>query len=79
MSRNNRRNPIAAAKGMACAIYTRKSTEDGLEQEFNSLDAQRESGEAYIQSQIGEGWTCLLATTTAVSQAETWTALPCGE
>ena len=59
MSRNNRRNPIAAAKGMACAIYTRKSTEDGLEQEFNSLDAQRESGEAYIQSQVGEGWTCL--------------------
>jgi len=43
-----------------CAIYTRKSTEDGLEQEFNSLDAQRESGEAYIASQRGEGWECLL-------------------
>jgi len=42
-----------------CAIYTRKSTEDGLEQEFNSLDAQRESGEAYIASQRGEGWECL--------------------
>jgi site-specific DNA recombinase len=42
-----------------CAIYTRKSTEEGLEQEFNSLDAQRESGEAYITSQAQEGWTCL--------------------
>lgn len=39
-----------------CAIYTRKSTEEGLEQEFNSLDAQRESGEAYIASQKSEGW-----------------------
>src|SRR5262249_11824866 len=42
-----------------CAVYTRKSTEEGLEQEFNSLDAQRESGEAFIQSQQHEGWTCL--------------------
>ncbi len=42
-----------------CAIYTRKSTEDGLEQEFNSLDAQREAGEAYIASQKHEGWVCL--------------------
>ncbi len=40
-----------------CAIYTRKSTEDGLEQEFNSLDAQREACEAYILSQRHEGWT----------------------
>jgi site-specific DNA recombinase len=42
-----------------CAIYTRKSSEEGLEQEFNSLDAQRESGESYIASQKNEGWTCL--------------------
>jgi len=42
-----------------CAIYTRKSTEEGLEQEFNSLDAQRESGEAYIASQKNEGWVCV--------------------
>jgi site-specific DNA recombinase len=42
-----------------CAIYTRKSTEEGLEQEFNSLEAQRESGEAYIASMKAEGWTCL--------------------
>ncbi|HBK79173.1 MAG TPA: recombinase family protein [Nitrospinae bacterium] len=39
-----------------CAIYTRKSSEEGLEQEFNSLDAQRESCEAYIKSQRAEGW-----------------------
>jgi site-specific DNA recombinase len=39
-----------------CAIYTRKSTEDGLDQEFNSLDAQREACEAFIQSQRGLGW-----------------------
>lgn len=42
-----------------CAIYTRKSTNEGLEQEFNSLDAQREACEAYVQSQRGEGWTLL--------------------
>lgn len=42
-----------------CAIYTRKSTEEGLEQEFNSLDAQRESAEAFIKSQVAEGWVCL--------------------
>lgn len=42
-----------------CAIYTRKSTSEGLEQEFNSLDAQREAAEAYIESQKHEGWVCL--------------------
>jgi len=42
-----------------CAIYTRKSTEEGLQQEFNTLDAQRESGQAYIAAQKHEGWTCL--------------------
>ena len=42
-----------------CAIYTRKSTEDGLEQDFNSLDAQREACEAYIASQRAEGWRLL--------------------
>jgi site-specific DNA recombinase len=39
-----------------CAIYTRKSTEEGLDQQFNSLDAQRDAGEAYIRSQVNEGW-----------------------
>ena len=46
-------------KRIRCAIYTRKSTEEGLEQEFNSLDAQREAAEACIASQRGEGWECL--------------------
>ena len=41
---------------MRCAIYTRKSTEEGLEQEFNTLQAQREAAEAYISSRRGEGW-----------------------
>jgi site-specific DNA recombinase len=41
---------------MRCAIYTRKSTEEGLEQEFNTLQAQREAAEAYISSRKGEGW-----------------------
>jgi site-specific DNA recombinase len=43
-------------KSFRCAIYTRKSTEDGLEQDFNSLHAQREACEAYIRSQASEGW-----------------------
>ncbi|MCX5691318.1 MAG: recombinase family protein, partial [Planctomycetota bacterium] len=42
-----------------CAIYTRKSSEDGLEQDFNSLDAQRESAENFIASQKHAGWICL--------------------
>ncbi len=52
----------AAIKGMRghrrlrCALYTRKSTEEGLEQDFNSLDAQREAAEAYILSLKHEGW-----------------------
>jgi len=46
-----------ARKVIRCAIYTRKSTEEGLEQQFNSLDAQREAGEAYIHSQKHLGWT----------------------
>lgn len=44
---------------LRCAAYTRKSTEEGLQQDFNSLDAQRESAEAYIASQKSEGWICL--------------------
>jgi site-specific DNA recombinase len=52
-----RKNSVA----VRCAIYTRKSTEVGLEQNFNSLDAQREACLAYIQSQRHEGWKCLPA------------------
>jgi DNA invertase Pin-like site-specific DNA recombinase len=54
-----------AAKGtrrngaIRCAVYTRKSSEEGLEQEFNSLQAQREACEAFIKSQRHEGWVCL--------------------
>ena len=50
-------NGTPVPKPVRCAIYTRKSTEEGLNQEFNSLDAQREAGEAYIVSQKHDGWT----------------------
>ncbi len=53
------RKTAPTAVAVRCAIYTRKSTEEGLEQEFNSLDAQRESGENYIKAQVNEGWECL--------------------
>lgn len=53
------RKPTPAKTVVCCAVYTRKSTEEGLEQEFNSLDAQRESGENYIKAQVEEGWVCL--------------------
>ncbi|KQT17219.1 hypothetical protein ASG40_17715 [Methylobacterium sp. Leaf399] len=49
------------ARPLRCAIYTRVSTEHGLEQEFNSLHNQREAAEAYIKSQAHEGWRCLPA------------------
>jgi site-specific DNA recombinase len=55
-------NPDTAASSpvrLRCAIYTRKSTEEGLEQEFNSLDAQREAAEAFVLSQRREGWIAL--------------------
>jgi site-specific DNA recombinase len=58
MKKTRTRAPAPEAP-IRCAIYTRKSTEEGLEQEFNSLDAQRESGEAYIKSQTHEGWECI--------------------
>jgi site-specific DNA recombinase len=50
---------MAGEKLLRCAIYTRKSTEHGLEQEFNSLDAQRDACEAYIKSQASQGWRAL--------------------
>ena len=49
----------APKRRLRCAIYTRKSSEEGLDMEFNSLDAQRESCEAYIASQRAEGWACM--------------------
>ena len=58
MSRTSSK-PVDAKRTVRCAIYTRKSTEEGLQQDFNSLDAQREAGEAYIAAQKHEGWKCL--------------------
>jgi hypothetical protein len=59
MARHNAQPKPAQRSGTRCAIYTRKSSEDGLEQKFNSLHAQREACLAYITSQRHEGWTAL--------------------
>jgi site-specific DNA recombinase len=50
------KQPSTRPRTIRCAIYTRKSTEEGLDQQYNSLDAQRDAGEAYIRSQANEGW-----------------------
>ena len=65
-------------KKIRCAIYTRKSAEEGLEQEFNSLDAQREACAAYVASQKAEGWV-LLPTVyeDAGLSEEPWSARAC--
>jgi site-specific DNA recombinase len=55
----SRKTKATTAAPVRCAVYTRKSTEEGLDQDFNSLDAQREAAEAYIHSQAHAGWTCL--------------------
>src|SRR5262249_3907694 len=54
-----RKSKSLPATPVRCAIYTRKSTEEGLDQDFNSLDAQREAAEAYVHSQAHAGWTAL--------------------
>jgi len=59
MASRNNGNGNGGPTMVRCAIYTRKSTDEGLNQDFNSLDAQRDAGEAYIRSQTGEGWTLL--------------------
>ncbi len=59
MRASNLSNAGKAPAAVRCAVYTRKSTEEGLDQEFNTLDAQREAAEAYIKSQAAEGWACL--------------------
>jgi site-specific DNA recombinase len=56
MTTTNGGSVIVMPRRMRCAVYTRKSSEEGLEQEFNSLDAQRDGCEAYIASQRAEGW-----------------------
>jgi DNA invertase Pin-like site-specific DNA recombinase len=67
--------PRADASRQRCAIYTRKSSEEGLEQEFNSLAAQREACEAFIRSQRNEGWVPIM--TTGGSRAAIWSGPPC--
>lgn len=57
MAKTSPQVPAVAKRRLRCAAYTRKSSEEGLEQEFNSLDAQREACESYIASQKAEGWT----------------------
>src|SRR3981081_368227 len=56
MTSTNGGSVIAKPRQMRCAVYTRKSSEEGLDMEFNSLDAQREACEAYIASQRAAGW-----------------------
>ena len=53
------KDTLTIKRKLRCAVYTRKSSEEGLEQEFNSLDAQREACEAYVASQRAEGWLLL--------------------
>lgn len=67
MARNSVSRALAQAvngsgegKIVRCAIYTRKSTEEGLQQEFNSLDAQREASEAFVAGQKHEGWQVII-------------------
>jgi DNA invertase Pin-like site-specific DNA recombinase len=59
VKRNAKNNVPATLALVRCAVYTRKSTEEGLEQDYNSLDAQRDAGENYVKSLAGEGWTVL--------------------
>ena len=74
MRKNSPDLPKPTVSRLRCAIYTRKSTEEGLDQEFNSLDAQREAAEAFIQSQRREGWVALPGSMTmVVSPVPTWT------
>ena len=76
MSRNGN-GKVQPKQQIRCAIYTRKSTEEGLEQEFNTLDAQREAAESYIASQQHEaGSACPTAMTMAATPAATWIARP---
>lgn len=66
----------AGTKKLRCAVYTRKSTDEGLDKEFNNLDAQREACEAYVASQRAEGWVLVrIATTMAGSPAGRLNAL----
>ena len=68
----------SSPKPVRCAIYTRKSSEEGLEQEFNSLDAQREACESYVASQKAEGWLLLRDHYNDGGAAGTGSGIVCG-
>lgn len=59
MTQTKRKPATPGTTTIRCAVYTRKSTEEGLQQDFNTLDAQRESAQAYITAHKHEGWICL--------------------
>jgi hypothetical protein len=67
------------AKPVRCAIYTRVSTDQGLDQEFNSLDAQYEAASAYIKSQAHAGWTLIKARTMAATRVARPTGPICSD
>ena len=68
---------VAPPATVRCAIYTRKSTEEGLDQAFTSLDAQREAALAYVHSQQHAGWIALPESYDDVAiAAAPWTGLP---
>lgn len=77
MQQSNQNSPKPSSSRLRCAIYTRKSTEEGLDQEFNSLEAQREAAEAFIRvSGAKDGSPCPNSTTMAASPEPTWTGPP---
>lgn len=59
MTRSRQSSQVAAVRTVRCAIYTRKSSDEGLGQQFNTLEAQRAGGEAFVLSRSSEGWVCL--------------------
>jgi len=68
----------ATLRKRRCAVYTRKSTEEGLDQVFNSLDAQRDACETFIASQRAEGWVLVPDNTTmGASRGARWSVRPC--
>ena len=67
---------MADAAVRRCAIYTRKSSEEGLEQDYNSLHAQREACEAFVRSQAGEGWKLIRTAYDDGGLAATWAFRP---
>lgn len=78
MRNGNGRRGLAAEtkshKAIQCAIYTRKSTDEGLQQDFNSLDAQREAGEAFIANGTRDGGWWQSGSMMAVSPVAIWSA-----